>query len=110
MNQNLVVFSNFRQKLSGQHQLKNGNETFTGLIIYNFKGQSLKETLEVTVRLTTSEYGEISIDDGNILNSNIVHMDFSPNWQDYSVNNDGILTINGKSAKCGIYEVKIIQI
>lgn len=110
MSKNLIAFSTFRDQLSGQRQLSNGDETFTGRIIYNFNGQSLQETLKVTIRLTTSEYGQVSIDDGDILNSDIVHMDFNSNWQDYSFSNEGFLIIKGKSGKIGSYEVKITQV
>lgn len=110
MSKNLIAFSSFREQLSGQRQLSNGDETFTGRIIYNFKSKSLQETLKVKIRLTTNEYGQVSIDDGKILNSDIVHMEFNSDFQDYSFNEDGFLVIRGNSGKIGNYEVKIIQV
>jgi len=110
MSKNLIAFSTFRDQLSGQQQLSNGDETFTGRIIYNFNGQSLQETLAVTLRLTTNEYGRVSIDDGEILNSDIVHMEFNSDFQDYSLSDEGFLIIKGRSGKIGSYEVKITQV
>lgn len=110
MSENLMEFSTFRNQLSGQRQLSNGDETFTGHIIYNFNKQSLQETLEVTLRLTTIEYGRISIEDGDVLNSNIVHMEFNFNYQNYSFSDEGFLIIKGHSSKIGSYEVKITQV
>ena len=72
--------------------------------------QSFQETLKVTIRLTTSEYGRISIEDGDILNSVIVHMEFNSNYQNYSFSDESFLIIKGNnSSKIGNYEVKITQ-
>ena len=106
----LVAFSTFRNQLKGQEELFNGDESFLGRIIYNFNGQSFQETLKVTIRLTTMEYGNISITDGKILNSNIVHLDFNSDFQDYEYSIEGFLIIKGKSKKIGSYEVKITQV
>lgn len=110
MSKDLIAFSTFRDQLSGQRQLSNGDEIFTGRIIYNFNRQSLQETLKVTIRLTTIGYGQVSIDDGDILNSDVVHMEFNSDFQDYSFSNEGFLIIKGKSGKIGSYEVKITQV
>lgn len=109
MSSNIEAFASFRSQLTGQQQLSNGDETFIGQITYNFKGQSLKETLKVTMRLTTNEYGQISIKDGVILFGGKVHMDFIPKFVKYSLNDEGFLIIKGKSGQIGNYEVKIIQ-
>lgn len=110
MSKNLITFSTFRDQLKGQKKLLNGDETFLGRIIYNFKRQSLQETLQITIRLTTIEYGQISLRDGEILNSDIVHMDFNPDFQEYAFTPEGFLIIKGKSVKIGNYEVKITQV
>lgn len=111
MSKNLIAFSTFRDQLFGQRQLSNGDETFSGRVIYNFNGQSLQETLKVTIRLTTSEYGKISIEEGDILNSDIVHMEFNSNYQNYSFSDEVFLIIKGtNSPKIGNYEVKITQV
>jgi hypothetical protein len=110
MSENLEAFATFRNQLQGQNQHSNGDESFCGRLIYNFRGQSLQETLNITLKLTTFEYGQISIEDGDILNSEIVHMDFNPNFQDYSFSNEGFLIIRGRSGRIGNYEAKITQV
>jgi hypothetical protein len=105
-----MAFSKFRDSLTEQVKLSNGDETFLGKIIYSFKGKVLTETLNVKLSLTTIEYGRISIDDGDILNSDIVHMGFNPDFQEYSYDNTGFLIIDGKSTKAGNYTVKITQV
>jgi len=110
MKNNTTAFSTFRKQLANQNKLQNGNEAFLGYVIYNFNGQKLKEALFVTLQLTKIEYGKVSIEEGEILNSEIVHMDFDSNLQDYSYNNFGFLIIKGNSSKIGKYEVKITQI
>ena len=110
MNKNLIAFAKFKDQLSNKQQLSNGDETFKGHVIYNFNGQSLQETLKVTILLTTIEYGRIRIDDGDIINSNRVHMDFNSQFQDYTFSGDGFLVIKGKSDRIGTYEVKIVQV
>ena len=81
-----------------------------GRVIYNWNRQSLQETLPVTLRLTTFEYGKVCLDEGNILNSDIVHMDFHADFQDYSFDEEGFLIIKGKSGRLGAYEVKLREV
>lgn len=110
MSENLEAFSTFRDQLKGQQQHSNGDESFTGRVIYNFRRQSLQETLKINLRLTTFEYGQISIEDGDVLNTDIVHMEFNANFQEYSFSDEGFLIIKGKSGRIGNYEVKITQV
>jgi hypothetical protein len=56
------------------------------------------------------EYGQIAIDDGEVLNSTIVHMDFNDIYQDYFYDQDCTLIIKGRSNRIGPYEVKIIEL
>ena len=72
-----MAFSTFKSQLSGQRKRLNGAEIFHGSISDNLNGQPSQETLLVTIRLTTNEYGQVSMDEGNILFSEIVHMDFN---------------------------------
>ena len=110
MEQNLTAFAKFRDQLKGQIKFANGDEKFTGRVIYKFKGKTLSETLEITIRLTTFEYGQISINEGGSIKALDVHLGFSHQFQKYTYSEDGFLTIDGKSPQLGNYEVKITQV
>ena len=52
--------------------------------------------------------GQVSVADTEILNSNYIHLDFSPNYQEYSFEEStGALRILGKSIKVGAYNVTL---
>jgi hypothetical protein len=111
MSKNLEAFASFRDNLKNAVQHSNGDESFQGKVIYNWNGNSEHETLEITLYLTTFEYGRIRVEDGDFLNIGIVHMDFNPDFQDYEYTNEGFLVIQGKSPKLGgNYIVKIIEV
>lgn len=107
---NLKAISNFREQLKNPTQLMNGDIKFNGLITYYFGNKILKEALAVTIRLTTMEHGQVSIADGEEINSDVVHMEFNPAFQNYEYMNDYSLKISDRSNRLGHYEVRIVEI
>ncbi|MCA6392814.1 MAG: hypothetical protein IM607_15645 [Cytophagales bacterium] len=105
----LEAITAFTNQLAKPKQLKNGDITFTGDIIYQFNGKSLQEILKVRIKRTTNESGQVSIDEGINLNSTTVHLDFDLRYQNYSFRNK-CLIIQDKSAKLGVYEVQIMEV
>lgn len=110
MDKSIYNFKEFRDNLSNQTPHANGDESFNAHVICRWKGKLKKENLRVTLRLTTIGYGEVSIDEGDILNTNIVHMDLNPNFQEYELDRNGALVITGESPKMGVYEYVITEI
>lgn len=111
MDKSLESFATFKDSLKNKIQHSNGDEFFNARVIYSWNGQTEQETLAVTLNLTTLEYGRIRIDEGEELNSENVHLDFNPKFQEYIYNEEGILIIRGNSPKVGgKYEVKIIEV
>lgn len=111
MNKSLVAFATFKDNLRNKIQHSNGDESFNARVIYSWNGQTQQETLIITLSLTTYEYGRIRIEEGEDLNTENLHLDFNPKFQEYSYNIDGILMIKGNSPKVGgTYEVKIIEV
>lgn len=108
MNKNLAAFSEFRNQLKTKQQSANGDEQFIGFIEYTFKGKNISEVLDVKLRLTTFEYGQISISDGDLLDADLVHMEHNPEFQQYNYKN-GTIKIDGKSGKLGEYSVSITE-
>ncbi|WP_281233009.1 hypothetical protein [Flavobacterium gelatinilyticum] len=108
MNENLSAFGEFRSQLKEKQQQGNGDEIFNGFIEYKFKRKVISERLNVKLRLTTMEYGQISISDGDFLYADLVHMELNPNFQTYTYNN-GTIEITGNSGKLGSYMVLITE-
>lgn len=108
MDTNLKAFSDFRNQLKSKKQFANGDEVFNGYIEYDFRGKHISERLEVKLRLTTIEYGQISISDGEFLYADLVHMELNPNFQEYSYKR-GIITVTGQSQKLGKYSIAIME-
>jgi hypothetical protein len=108
MNNNLAAFAEFRSQLKEKIQQANGDEIFRGFIEYKFKRKVISERLNVKLRLTTMEYGQISISDGDLLYADLVHMELNSNFQTYCYNNVA-MEITGKSSKLGSYTVLITE-
>jgi hypothetical protein len=111
MDKSLIAFATFKDNLRKKIQHSNGDKSFNARVIYSWNNQTQQETLEVTLSLTTFEYGRIRIEDGEDLYTENVHLDSNPKFQEYSYGIDGILIVNGNSPKLGgAYEVKIIEV
>ena len=110
MENNLDSFSDFRNQLRNKKKYNNGDESFLGLVIYNVDGEISKESLKVNLLMTTPGYGKVSLEEGEVINSNNFHLDFYPDYQTYTLTPQGFLEIVGHSEKMGNYKVQIIEI
>ncbi|MFA7325721.1 MAG: hypothetical protein WC121_03590 [Candidatus Kapaibacterium sp.] len=103
------AFGEFKESLINPSDLANGDIQFSGNIEYDFNVGVLSEDLVVTLGISTSSSCNISLAEGNVLNSERVHMEFKVDFQDYSYSN-GVITISGQSPKLGDYVVKISEL
>ena len=110
MKKGLEAFSAFKDNLRNETQYSNGDESFRGKVIYSWQGKTEHETLIINLLLTSFEYGTIRIEDGEIINIDNVHTQFTHKFQDYSYDSDGFLIIKGNSPRLGEYRVKIIEV
>ncbi|MEI8594215.1 hypothetical protein [Photobacterium sp. Hal280] len=79
-----------------------GNCTFQALVEFRSKRRNVSEI--TTVKFIRNGYndGNITITEEAELTSDYYHLDFSPDWQEYSFNpNDNSLLIKGSSPKMG---------
>lgn len=109
MKESILAFSDFRNNLENCDQLSNGDIQFIGVISYKFNQSVIRETLNVRLGFTTMEVGNITIEEGKKLTSELVHLDFKANFQNYRFS-DGILTVTGSSNKLGEYTVEIFEL
>ena len=86
-----------------------GNATFHGKIQYEFKGQILLSNTIIKIIRNGYDDGKISLSENDELNINFLHLDFTPDYQEYSYNsNEHSLNIIGSSPKMsGKYSIKI---
>lgn len=111
MNNNFIEFGKFRDQIKTKEQLSNGNESFLAEVTYNWNNRTELEVLEATLFILGYESGTISLQEGEILNSTVVHMDFKPNYQDYKFNSvTKSIEIRDSSNKLGDYFVEIREV
>ena len=86
-----------------------GNATFHGKIQYEFRGQILLSNTIIKIIRNGYDDGKISLSENDELNINFLHLDFTPDYQEYSYNsNEHSLNIIGSSSKMsGKYSIKI---
>ena len=97
----------FKNKLSTKKVLVNGNWLITTMVKYYANGKEVKEFLPVTLHLVGFDGGKISIDEGQKINLESFHLDFTPDFQEYKCQEDGSILITGKFPKLGVYRVII---
>lgn len=103
------AFANFQNKLENPIQICNGNLSFQGKVMYTWDENRVHEILNVTLFCLGEECGKVKIEEGNILQNKIVHMEFNPVYQNYNINAENCLIITGCSLKLGYYSVKITE-
>jgi len=85
-----------------------GNVTFKAQIKYMFRNQTLSSYTDVKIIRNGYDDGKVSLSENDELNANFLHLDFTPNYQEYKYDSsDSSLTIIGSSSKMsGDYIVK----
>jgi hypothetical protein len=108
--QNILEFDKFKDSITYSQVLGNGNILFPATIEYYYDGLKEVEKLNVKLTVTKFNYGSINIDEGNVINSEDLHLKISPKFQSY-VFKDGALYIDNKSkSKIGYYKITITPI
>jgi hypothetical protein len=108
--QNILEFDKFKESITYMQVLGNGNILFPATIAYTYNGQTVVEKLNVKLTATKFNYGSINIDEGDVINSEDMHLKISPKFQSY-VFKDGALFIDNKSkSKIGFYKITITPI
>lgn len=108
--ENQLAFMKFKNSISSKHQLSNGDIEFDANVTYQWKRQTLSETLKVKFVLAGYEQGSISLYEGDEINSDVVHMDFKSNFGTYSFTNEHYLVIENTSSRLGKYKVTIVAL
>jgi hypothetical protein len=108
--QNILEFDKFKDSITYSQVLGNGNILFPATIEYQYDGKKVAEKLNVKLTLTKFNYGAINIDEGDVINSEDLHLKLSPKFQSYEFK-DGALYIDNKNkSKIGFYKVTITPI
>lgn len=109
--QSALAFSDFRETLKNVTKLNSGDEVFIGKVIYEFSGKTISETLKVYLKLVTAnqDLHKIELEEGKTINSKLVHVDFTADYQKYTLSSEGFLNISGNSGRIGKYKVTIIE-
>jgi hypothetical protein len=86
----------------------NGDVVMNADIVFEYHGKIVNENLDIIIHKTTWEAGQITFEDGLIINSDNLHSQFNPKFQTYICSNEGSLIITDISQKIGKYKVVII--
>jgi len=86
-----------------------GNLTFEAKVEYKYMKKKLTSITTVKIIRNGYDDGKISLRENDELNVNFLHLDFTPQYQDYEFDDvDNSLNITGSSPKMnGSYSVKI---
>lgn len=109
---NFMEFKGFVDSLDTKTKLANGDCSADTIVTYKWKkNKSETENLKITFRLTTAEGGRINMDEGDRINSDKFHLDFDPEYQTYTFDEDNkMLIVEGSSGKMGgDYRVEIVE-
>jgi hypothetical protein len=105
--QNILEFNKFKDSITYSQVLGNGNILFPATIEYTYNGLKVAENLNVKLTMGKLNYGSISIDEGDVINSEELHLKLSPKFQSYEFK-DGALYIDNKNkSKIGFYKITI---
>jgi hypothetical protein len=109
---NLKELGNFINSLKNTTQLSNGDLTINAKVNYKWNSNQREQTENLEVKIIQSGYksGKISLNEGEYLTVDDVHLDFDPQYQDYKFQKGEGLTISGNSGKAGRYKVLIQEI
>lgn len=105
--QNILEFDKFKDAITYKQVLANGNILFPATIEYTYNGQKVTENLNVKLTATKFNYGNISIDEGNVINSEDMHLKLSPKFQLYEFKNGALYIDNKNKSKIGFYKITI---
>lgn len=87
---------------------RHGLCSFKADIEYRYRGNVVTGPTQVTIPRTGREDGQVNLGETGILDSNIFHLDFSPDFQTYRLDDQKCLVVSGSSQKMGgKYEVSI---
>ena len=86
----------------------NGDREFNARIVFEYLGNIVRENAIVVIHKTTWEGGQITITEGDKINSDDLHCQFITRFQMYKCSEEGFLVISDKSPKLGRYKVTII--
>ncbi len=106
--QSLIAFDSFIQGLTSTKKNRNNSVVFNATVEYSWRGRSETEALEVRAANGGVEHGNITVQDGEELTSDLVHLDFDLNYQEYALRGNS-LVISGKSPKMGSYQVVLTE-
>lgn len=108
----MIELLNFRETIKNKKDLNNDGILIKGNIAYSFQGKEFNENLEITIYLSGyHESGQISLSEGKNINTDRMHMDFNPRYQEYKFLPDKkVLLIAGNSTRLGKYKVIITEI
>lgn len=80
-------------------------------VTYSFKRKTVTDKTKALIQRTGYEDGKVSLVETDTLTAERFHMDFSPDYQSYSLTPDKLLRIDGKSPKMGgAYSVTIFPL
>jgi hypothetical protein len=101
--QNVSVASDFIGKSGGKARVNPayGESLFRGLVTYKALNGSVSAEAVVKICMNGFEEGKVSFEETNELPIERFHLDFSPDFQVYSLGEDGALVISGSSPKMG---------
>jgi hypothetical protein len=85
-----------------------GNLSFNATIIYHHHGNKIEtENLDVHIFLNGYEGNVIDISEGNKLKSEMHHLSFKPEFQEYNFDEiNNIFSVSGESSKMGKHKVE----
>jgi len=109
---NIIEFKNFVDILNSKEELRNGDCAINAIVTYKWgRNKTEIDNLRVIFRRTTIEGGRINMDDGRRINSDLFHLDFDPDYQSYTFDEENKkIIIEGNSSKMGgPYTVEIIE-
>jgi hypothetical protein len=105
----MFAVQELKELLDSSSITKAGNLRFVALVKYHYRNKTDIEKLTVNIELNGYNGNSISIDDGNEINSNKHHMQFTPDFQEYVCDGENkVFIINGDSPKMnGKYTVEL---
>jgi|GEM_PF-4997289 len=88
----------------------NSDKELTAMVIFEYGNDTVRERKKVVIHTTTWEGGQVSLDEGEKINSDDLHCTFIPKFQNYKCTEEGFLVITDTSPKVGRYTATIIPI
>ncbi len=97
---NLLQLNKFESSNPGIVKSRsNGDREFSARIVFEYSGNIIRENGKVIIHKTTWEGGQITIAEGEKINSGNLHCKFNPKFQNYKCSDEGFLIISDTSTK-----------